>query len=72
MTIQLYPDVSLSVCIDMMEKEETLSFDPQHDILCISALNSSEEWLRSVEEEGRDGRPEYVVGRREIDRCEAH
>lgn len=54
---------------DVTEKEDTLSFDPQHDILCISALNSSEERLGA---EGGTRGPEYAIRRREIDRCEAH
>lgn len=60
---------------DVTEKEDTLSFDPQHDILCISALNSIEE-RRGGGRQGagreRDERPEYAIRRREIDRCEAH
>jgi len=43
------------------EKEDTLSFDPQRDILYIFALNSSEEELGVGEEEGRDERQEYAV-----------
>lgn len=40
---------------DVTEKEDTLSFDPQRDILCISALNSSEEsgWGQGRGGEGR-------------------